>query len=153
MNTTIRIANQKDFPAVLNLIKEFALFQKTPHKVSITLQQMEAEQEFFKCFVAESANNEIIGFATCYFTFYSWSGKGLYLDDLYVRASYRKQNVGSQLLNTVIDLAKREQCKKLRWQVSGWNKNAIGFYKSIGASIDDVEINCELNLADDVAAK
>jgi len=40
------------------------------------------------------------------------------------------------LLDEVIALAKKEDCKKLRWQVSGWNTNAISFYKKIGSSID-----------------
>jgi hypothetical protein len=46
----------------------------------------------------------------------------------------------------VINLAKQEQCKKVRWQVSGWNSNAIAFYKKMGANIDSTEINCDLVL-------
>ncbi len=144
MNIIIRKANQGDFPAIISLINEFAIFQKTPQKVTITLDQMEKEQNFFKCFVAETASRVIIGFASFYFTFYSWSGKGIYLDDLYVTAHYRKQKVGFQLLQAVIELGKNEYCKKLRWQVSKWNEQAIGFYKKMGATIDDVEVNCEL---------
>jgi diamine N-acetyltransferase len=44
----------------------------------------------------------------------------------------------------VVNLAKREGCKKVRWQVSKWNEDAIEFYKRKGAVIDDVEINCDL---------
>jgi diamine N-acetyltransferase len=146
VNITIRKAGQKDFPQIIDLINEFAIFQQTPWKVSITLEQMEKDKDFFQCFVAETNDQTIIGFTTCYFTFFSWSGKGLYLDDLYVSQLYRKQQIGSRLLQAVIDLAKKEQCKKLRWQVSSWNKNAIDFYKKVGAIIDEVDINCELNL-------
>jgi len=96
--------------------------------------------------VAETVDHTIIGFASYYFTYFSWSGKGLFLDDLYITESYRKQGIGVQLLNAVIELGKKEQCKKLRWQVSGWNKDAIGFYKKIGAIVDDTEINCDLSL-------
>lgn len=135
-----------DFPYILALINEFAIFQKTPEKVSITLAQMEKEKDVFRCFVAETSDHRIVGFASFYFTYFSWSGKGLFLDDLYVTESYRKQNIGVQLLNAVIDLGKKELCKKLRWQVSGWNKNAIGFYKKMGVVIDDTEINCDLSL-------
>ncbi|MEO6733526.1 MAG: GNAT family N-acetyltransferase [Ferruginibacter sp.] len=148
MNITIRRSDQDDFTAILSLIKEFAVFQKTPEKVTITLEQMEKERELFESFVAETAENKIIGFASFYFTFFSWSGKGMFLDDLYVTEFYRHQKIGSRLLNAVIKLAKEEGCKKMRWQVSGWNENAIGFYKSIGATIDAVEINCNLDLID-----
>jgi len=146
MLINIRKVVPSDFPSILALINEFAIFQKTPEKVSITLEQMEKEKDFFQCFVAETSDKVIVGFASFYFTYFSWTGKGLFLDDLYVTESYRKQNIGVQLLNAVIDLGKKEQCKKLRWQVSGWNKNAIGFYKKMGAVIDDTEINCDLSL-------
>lgn len=49
-----------------------------------------------------------------------------------------------KLLDAVIELAKKEHCKKVRWQVSRWNENAIDFYKKIGAWIDETEINCDL---------
>ncbi len=146
MRIKIRKAIPADFAYILALINEFANFQKTPEKVSITLAQMEKEKDVFRCFVAETSDHTIVGFASFYFTYFSWSGKGLFLDDLYVTESYRKRNIGVQLLNAVIDLGKKEQCKRLRWQVSGWNKNAIGFYRKMGAVIDDTEINCDLSL-------
>ncbi len=144
MDVTIRKAKEADFPAILSLIKEFAVFQKTPEKVTMTLEQMVDGKDFFRCFVAEVDNKELVGFATYFFTWYSWSGKALYLDDLYVKESARKRGTGKKLLFTIIDLAKKEDCTKVRWQVSNWNTNAIAFYKSIGAITDDIEINCDL---------
>lgn len=143
---TIRKADEQDFPVVLSLIKEFSMFQKTPEKVILSLEQMIEEKKFFQCLVAETSNKEIIGFASFFFTYYSWTGKGLYLDDLYVTDAYRKQSIGRKLLNAIIDLAKTEQCKKVRWQVSGWNTNAIEFYKKMGAVVDGTDINCDLFL-------
>ena len=145
MSITIRQAREEDLPEIYALIKEFALFQQTPGKVKITLEQMKKEKEFFHCFVAEDAGR-IVGFASYFFAYYSWSGKALYLDDLYVAAAFRGNGIGSQLMQSVIDLAKEEQCSSMRWQVSNWNKEAIAFYKKMGASINDVEINCDLPL-------
>ena len=144
MNITIRKANQQDFPTILSLIKEFAIFQKTPEKVTITLEQMIASKNLFQCFIAETSSKEIAGFASFYFVYNSWSGKGLYLDDLYVKNAFRKQGAGKLLLEAILQLAKDEHCKKLRWQVSKWNANALDFYKSMGAVMDDTEINCDL---------
>jgi diamine N-acetyltransferase len=146
MNIIIRNSARPDYPAILNLINEFVLFQKTPGKASITLQQMEAGENLFNCFVAETDDHKIIGFASYYFTWNSWSGKGLYLDDLYVTEFFREQKIGTHLLQAIIDLAKKADCKKLKWQVSKWNEHAIGFYKKMGAFIDDTEINCDLSL-------
>jgi len=146
MPVKIRPATPNDFPALLQLIHEFALFQQTPEKVTISVEQMKADAALFSCLLAETEQQEIVGFASFFFAYYSWSGKAIYLDDLYVIPSFRKQAIGKQLLDTVILFAKQNNCIKLRWQVSNWNKNAIGFYQSIGAVTDDVEINCDLLL-------
>ena len=146
MNIIIRKAAETDFAAIYSLIKEFAVFQKTPQKVSITVEEMKAQKDLFECFVAVNDKEEIIGFASCFFAYYSWSGKAFYLDDLYVTEFYRGYKTGTRLLETVIDFAKKSGCIKVRWQVSNWNKNAIAFYKKMGAIIDDVEINCDLDL-------
>ncbi len=146
MNINIRTATPADFSSILALLKEFSVFQKTPEKVTITLEQMENDWNLFTCFVAENDAQQIIGFATFYFTYNSWSGKGLYLDDLYVEEKYRKHKIGSRLLYKVIDFAKKENCKRLRWLVSKWNTNAIEFYKKIGAAVEETEMMCDLKL-------
>ena len=145
-NIIIRKAVPADFAGILLLLKEFAQFQKTPQKVTITAEQMQAEKDLFQCMVAESVDGQIVGFITFFPAYYSWSGKAMYVDDLYVTEEYRKRRIGKMLLDTVIQMAKEENCKKVRWQVSHWNINAILFYKSIGALIDDTERNCDLML-------
>ncbi|CAN5135703.1 GNAT family N-acetyltransferase [soil metagenome] len=146
MHVTIRKASTQDLEYIFSLIKAFAVFQTAPEKVKITLEQMKNEQHLFQCFVAETSENEIVGFASFFFAYYSWYGKALYLDDLYVTDAYRKYGVGKKLLDAVIDLAKNEQCKKVRWQVSKWNEHAISFYTKMGATTDDTEINCDYML-------
>ncbi|MEP6627865.1 MAG: GNAT family N-acetyltransferase [Ginsengibacter sp.] len=122
------------------------MFQKTPEKVTITLEQLIADQDIFNCFVAETIDKEIVGFATYFYSYHSWSGKGLYLDDLYVKENFRNLSVGKQLLNTVINFAKDQNCKKVRWVVSNWNANAIEFYKKIGATVATTDLICDLTL-------
>lgn len=147
MEIIIRRATEADYPQVLTLIKEFSLFQGTPEKVTVTAEQMQEDKDLFQCFLAEE-DGEVVGFATFFFAYYSWTGKALYLDDLYVREAFRKRGTGKRLLQSVIELARQERCRKVRWQVSKWNTNAIDFYKSMGATIDEVEINCDLVLTE-----
>lgn len=90
---------------------------------------MIADEAIFQCFVAETDTKDIIVIATFFFAYYSWSGKALYLDDLYVTTVFRKHGIGKMLLEKVILLAKNQQCNKVRWQVSKWNENVIDFYK------------------------
>jgi len=145
MTVNIRIAEPNDFEKVYSLIIEFADFIKTPEKVIVTPSQLISDKDYFKCLIAVN-KDKIVGFATYFFAYYSWTGKTVYLDDLYVLEKYRGLGIGSALLDKVIETAKNENCKKVKWQVSNWNYKAIEFYKMRGATIDEVEINCDLNL-------
>src|SRR6478609_1617611 len=98
---TIRKGIVEDYEQILGLIKAFAVFQKTPEKVIVTLEQMIEDKDIFQCFVAE-VDNTIVAFASFFFSYYSWSGKAIDLDDLYVKEEYRKLNIGTRLLNTVV---------------------------------------------------
>ena len=143
MSIIIRLAEEKDFPSVLMLSKEMAVFQQVPEKVMNTVEQMIREQKFFGCFVAEKEEGGIVGMATWFFAYYTWVGKSLYLDDLYVQEAYRSQKIGSKLLQQIFELAKKEDCKRVRWLVSNWNTPALEFYKKCGAEIDEESFVCD----------
>jgi len=144
MTVTIRPIEERDYATLILLFQEFAHFEKLPEKMTNTVEQMLAEKEFLTGLVAVNPENEILGYVTYFFGYYTWIGKSLYMDDLYVRPDFRGAGVGTKLINEVIAFAKAENCKKLRWQVSEWNQPAIDFYKSLGANVDAVESNCDL---------
>ena len=144
MEINIREAVISDFNQINALFMEFAEFEKLPEKMTNTVDRMIAEKDFFNCFVAVTADNQIIGYVTYFFCYYTWTGKSLYMDDLYVKTEFRGEGIGSILINKVITFAKETGCHKLRWQVSEWNNNAIAFYKKLGAYIDNTEQNCDL---------
>jgi GNAT superfamily N-acetyltransferase len=144
MTVTIRKIEESDYLVLISLFKEFALFEKLPEKMTNSVEQMLREKEYLTGFVAVNDADEILGYATYFFGYYTWIGKSLYMDDLYVRPNFRGAGVGTKLINEVIAFAKAEKCKKLRWQVSEWNQPAIDFYKSLGANVDAVESNCDL---------
>ena len=146
MKTTIRKATEADFPAILKMIKELATFEKAPEKVTNSVEQMKNEKDLFGCFVAENEENRIIGFALYFFAYYTWVGKSLYLDDIYIKEEFRGNGIGSVLLKKIFEVAKNENCKRLRWQVLDWNTPAIELYKKIGADIDSEWLNCDFIL-------
>lgn len=146
MKIRIRNAEVADYEIIIELFREFSVYQKLPERMSNTLEKMLEEKEYFHCFVAETEEKEIIGYASWFFTYYTWSGKGIYLDDLYVKPGFRGQGVGTFLMDKVISFARESKCHKVRWQVSHWNAPAIAFYEKLGAEIDDLEKNCDLNL-------
>ena len=145
MNYKIRIATEKDFPAILLLIMELAAFEKAPEKVTNSVEMMKKEKDLFHCFVAETEKGEIIGMALYFFAYYTWVGKSLYLDDIYVKESFRKHRIGTALLSKVFEVANEENCKRVRWQVLNWNKPAIQMYNKCGAEIDDEWLNCSFD--------
>src|ERR1035437_10316492 len=144
MTVTIRPIEERDYATLIFLFQEFAHFEKLPEKMTNSVEQMLAEKEFLTGLVALNPENEILGYVTYFFGYYTWIGKSLYMDDLYVRPDFRGAGVGTKLINEVIAFAKADNCKKLRWQVSEWNQPAIDFYKSLGANVDAVESNCDL---------
>ena len=145
-NITIRHATEADFPRLLELFTEFAEYEKLPELMVNTPERMKSEAEFLHCFVAVDPGGILIGYATWFFTYFTWSGKGIYMDDLYVQPGYRRSGTGTRLLEAVRALGKSAGCHLMRWQVSDWNISAIGFYESLGAKRDLVNRNCDLQL-------
>lgn len=147
MDIKIRKGTKEDIKKVYDLVLELARFEKAEHEVINTPEKMMEEgfgsKPFFQFFVAEKAN-EIIGMALYFFSYSTWKGKSLYLDDLVVTEEYRNRGIGKSLMIEVIKEAKKENCGKLHWQVLDWNEPAINYYKALGSSFDGEWINCAL---------
>jgi GNAT superfamily N-acetyltransferase len=138
----IRKATEDDFHVILSLIKELAEFEEDLEKVTNSVALMTEEQKHFRCFVAETEKSEIVGMAIYFFAYYTWVGKSLYLEDIYVKENYRRFRIGTSLLRKVFEVAREENCKRVRWQVLDWNNSAIEFYKKGGAEINNKWLNC-----------
>lgn len=90
---------------------ELAVFVKTPEKVVITSQQMVLDKELFQALVVVH-ENKIIGFASYYFAYFSWTGKSIYLDDLYVVEAFRGQGIGSSLMQKGFEIGRKTPMQK-----------------------------------------
>lgn len=145
MIPTYRPATPADFPAMMGLVQELALFEKAPEQVTNSVERMEREQHLFNAIVVEDANGTVIGMALYFFAYFTWVGKSLYLDDLYVKPAYRGKGIGSELLRRLFDIAKAEDCQRVRWQVLDWNEPAIQLYKKSGATLDHTWYNCDFD--------
>ncbi|WP_340111233.1 GNAT family N-acetyltransferase [Maribellus mangrovi] len=142
MKIELRKATDKDIPAIFGLIRELAIYEDGLDRVTNSEEQMQAEKDFYNCYLAEH-DGKIIGMALYYFAYYTWVGKSLYLDDLFVKEEYRGKKIGSQLMQKMMDVAREEKCSRLRLQVLNWNSSAIEFYKKSGFMIDQEWYNCD----------
>ena len=138
MDFKIRDARKEDMSSVLGLIKELADFEKEPHAVEVTVEELEndgfGEQPAFKCFVAET-NNKVVGTAIVFNRFSTWKGKILHLEDLVVSQEMRGKGVGTALLDRVVMHGHELGVKRINWEVLDWNVGAIKLYEAKGAKV------------------
>ncbi|MFD2822346.1 GNAT family N-acetyltransferase [Lacinutrix iliipiscaria] len=138
MNFLIREATKNDAGQILDLIKELADFEKEPHEVEVTVNDLQKDgfntQPAFKCFVAEN-ENDIVGMALVYNRYSTWKGKILHLEDLIVSEKFRGQGLGTLLLNQVVKYGHALGVKRINWEVIDWNEPAIAFYEKKGAKV------------------
>ena len=140
MNALIRKAEKKDSLAILNLIKELALFEKESESVKLKLSDIENDgfgtKPLFECIVAE-INKRIIGMAIYYPRYSTWNGPTIHLEDLIVSEQYKGKGIGTQLYSNFIKMALNSGVKRIEWNVLDWNSPAINFYKKSGAKVLD----------------
>ena len=136
----IRKAVKEDMPQVLELIQELATFEKEPDAVVVTVEDLVrdgfSENPLFQCFIAQ-IGIEIIGIAFYYYRYSTWKGKTIHLEDLIVKESKRGSGAGFALYSEIIQQGKRDNVRRIEWNVLDWNTPAIEFYEKIGAKVLD----------------
>jgi len=133
---TIRNSTSEDIPTIKQFIIDLAVYENMLDEVVVTEELLHEH-----LFVQHTANcilcfveNEPVGFALYFFNYSTFLGKkGLYLEDLFVKLSYRNKGYGKQLLLYLIQLANEQDCGRMEWSVLNWNQPAIDFYNSLGA--------------------
>jgi GNAT superfamily N-acetyltransferase len=139
----IRKGNPEDMESVLGLIQELAIFEKEPEAVVITVEDLVrdgfGEKPLFNVFVAEiedeSSNKEIVGIALYYYRYSTWKGKTIHLEDLIVKEKMRGTGLGSALYAEIMKQGKKDNVRRVEWNVLAWNTPAVNFYKNSGARI------------------
>ena len=125
-------------PRVFELIQELASFEREPHAVSVTLEELiEAgfgDSPLFHCFVAE-VGSKVEGMALVFPRYSTWKGPVIHLEDLIVTEAMRGSGLGSALLERVVRYGKEKGVRRISWEVLDWNEPAIGFYEAKGAKV------------------
>ncbi len=150
MEIQIRKAEKKDCKAMMELIRELAVYERAPEQVTVDFNHFEesgfGEKPVWWAFVAE-VENKVVGFALYYIRYSTWKGQRLYLEDILVNEPYRGKGIGKLLFDQLLEEAKEKKLQAMVWQVLEWNEQAINFYnKYEGVKFDGEWLNCSLEI-------
>jgi GNAT superfamily N-acetyltransferase len=137
----IRAATAQDVPAILDLIRALAEFEKLSHEVVATEAQLtqhlfgaKPAAEVLICEVEAESGWKTAGFALFFTSFSTFLGlPGIYLEDLFIRPELRSGGLGKQMLSELARLTVKRGYGRLEWSVLDWNVRARKFYEEQGA--------------------
>jgi GNAT superfamily N-acetyltransferase len=133
----IRPARPADVPAIYQLIRDLAEYERALSQVSGTQQQL--QDALFGSSPAVFAHvacreGRVGGFALWFLNYSTWLGRhGIYLEDLYVTPELRGQGLGRALLAELAAICVQRGYGRLEWWVLDWNEPARRFYGALNA--------------------
>jgi GNAT superfamily N-acetyltransferase len=133
---SVRFATIEDAAILRAMIRELAEYEHELDQVLLREEDLRrdgfGDKPLFQSLIAEW-DGQAAAYAA-FFPYYStWIGRGLYLEDLFVREQFRGRGIGTALLARVARIAIAEHCDALHWEVLNWNTKAIEIYKGLGA--------------------
>lgn len=134
---TIRRAVAGDEDLILELLFELAEYEKLTHAFHLTKGIV--TRDFFGAAPAAFCDlayegDKPVGLTTWYWTYTTFgASRGIYLEDLYVRAEHRGSGYGKALLAHLAKAALAHGAIRVEWSVLNWNKPSIEFYERLGA--------------------
>jgi GNAT superfamily N-acetyltransferase len=136
----IRPATIDDAAVLRTMIRELAEFERLLDQVTITEEELArdgfGENPRFRALIAEW-DGQTCGYAVVVGYYSTWAGRGIILEDLFVRQAFRRKGVGKALLAAVAKMAVDDGCYGIHWSVLDWNEKAIVLYKALGAEFRD----------------
>ena len=145
----VRAALPEDVPALLELIRLLAVYEKLEDEVRATPELVRrslfGDPPCARALLAETGERPV-GMAVYFFNYSTFlSRPGLYLEDLFVRKEWRGRGLGRLLLQCLARIAVERRCGRFEWAVLDWNTSAIGFYREMGAELLDSWRICRLS--------
>ena len=135
---SIRRARPEDTADITDMIHGLAEFEHAPEQCTVTESQvlttLFADSPTVFGHVAE-VDGEIAAMALWFLSFSTWDGvAGIYLEDLFVRARFRRRGLARALLAALAAECVENGYTRLAWAVLNWNSDAIALYDGLGAA-------------------
>jgi GNAT superfamily N-acetyltransferase len=133
----IRRATANDIPAIVELVRGLADYERLAHAVVFDEDRLRhylfGPRPFAEVLLAED-DGVVVGFALFFHNFSTFLGRpGIYLEDIFVRPEHRGRGHGKGLLSSLARVAVERECGRIEWSVLDWNAPSIAFYRSLGA--------------------
>ena len=138
---TLRFAETKDVPIILEFIKELAEYEKLSHEVVATEEKLNKSlfgaRPLAEVIIADYLTKPV-GFSLFFHNFSTFLGQpGIYIEDIYIKPDHRGRGIGKTILVYLAKLAIERGCGRIEWSVLDWNINALNFYNELGAQAMD----------------
>jgi GNAT superfamily N-acetyltransferase len=142
----IRAATNADVSLIVTLLGELADYEEFKDRFELSEEVVRRDMlgQACNCDLAFLADAPV-GVATWFWTYKSFSGRrGLFVEDLFVRTTFRRRGLGRSLLAHLAGKA-RAAGAFLEWQVLDWNAPSLDFYQSLGAKPVEHWLNYRLD--------
>lgn len=148
MTVRIRPADRSDIEALAELIEEIERFYGSTEIQPLEERRSQVEDALFgspplaSALLVEDEAGALVGLAAYSFLWpAAGSSHSLFLKELYVRSTVRRQGVGARLMGELRTLAAaRPGCSRVEWMTDRDNSGARAFYKSLGFTKFDGKI-------------
>jgi GNAT superfamily N-acetyltransferase len=174
---TIRYATQADVPTVLALLRELAGYEKELSSCKTTEEMLLATLsfpidppppssspvpiEFTKGYARtllvtpNDSPDSVAGIAVYFPNYSTWTGPGIYIEDMVITSSQRGKGYGTALLSALarevggaggVKGVNEYGMGRLQWSVLKWNKPAIDLFLSdtVGAFVKEEYMGCQV---------
>ncbi|KAJ8008337.1 hypothetical protein DPEC_G00103780 [Dallia pectoralis] len=143
MDFTICPATLDDCKDISRMILELAEHEKVLDQIKVTQEDLEKDgfikNPFFHGVVVEvpdehrsKEGHTKVGYALYFYSYSSWKGRAVYMEDLYVMPEFRGKGIGKALMSKVAQMGLAAGCSLLNFCVLDWNKPSLDFYLSQG---------------------
>lgn len=154
--TEVKAAAPDDLPAIVELLEEMDRFYGIADVDPLDLRLHQAHEALFGAVPAAQAllawdGDQLVGLAAYAFL---WPAVGLtrslYLKELYVTQTARRQGVARLLMRHLCEVAIAHGCSRLEWTTDQDNPLAQGFYDALGAKVSQEKLFYRLEGADQI---
>ena len=141
----IRRAEEKDIPKIGDLLSQVDLVHHNGRPDIFKIGRKYSDKELVPMLsddtrpilVATDENDEVMGYCFCIYQRHENDSvmtdiKTLYIDDLCVDEKLRGKNIGRELYEAAVSLARENGCYNLTLNVWSCNPSAIRFYEKCG---------------------